>query len=118
MPEALDRVLDTPHLLALAAALGWASGFRLYAAVFLTGMAGWLGWVALPPGLTVLQHPAVLVASRTDPWSSHRQSLALASDWGADFVDAGEAGRIDAESGHGPWPDGLLKLGGFLKRLG
>ena len=63
MPESLNRVLDTPHLLALAAALGWASGFRLYAAVFLTGMAGWLGWVALPPGLTVLQHPAVLVAS-------------------------------------------------------
>jgi hypothetical protein len=63
MPEALDRVVDTPHLLALAAALGWASGFRLYAAVFLTGMAGWLGWVPLPPGLTVLQHPAVLIAS-------------------------------------------------------
>jgi predicted alpha/beta hydrolase family esterase len=65
-----------------------------------------------------LPWPAVLVASRTDPWSSHRQSLALASDWGADFVDAGEAGRIDADSGHGPWPDGLLKLGALLKRLG
>ena len=65
-----------------------------------------------------LPWPSVLVASRTDPWSSHRQSLALASDWGADFVDAGEAGRIDADSGHGPWPDGLLKLGGFLKKLG
>ncbi|HXT07004.1 MAG TPA: alpha/beta hydrolase [Roseiarcus sp.] len=65
-----------------------------------------------------LPWPAVLVASRTDPWSSHRQSLALASDWGADFIDAGESGRIDAASGHGPWPDGLLKLGGFLKRLG
>ena len=65
-----------------------------------------------------LPWPSVLVASRTDPWSSHRQSLALASDWGADFTDAGESGRIDAESGHGPWPDGLLKLGAFLKRLG
>ena len=65
-----------------------------------------------------LPWPSVLVASRTDPWSSHRQSLALASDWGADFVDAGESGRIDAESGHGPWPDGLLRLGGFLKKLG
>jgi predicted alpha/beta hydrolase family esterase len=65
-----------------------------------------------------LPWPSVLVASRTDPWSSHRQSLALASDWGSDFIDAGEAGRIDADSGHGPWPDGLLKLGGFLKRLG
>jgi predicted alpha/beta hydrolase family esterase len=65
-----------------------------------------------------LPWPAMLVASRTDPWASHRQSLAIASEWGADFVDAGEAGRIDAESGHGPWPDGLLKLGAFLKKLG
>ena len=55
--------LDTTHLIALAAALGWASGLRLYAVVFLTGMAGWLGWVSLPPGLHVLQHPLVLGAS-------------------------------------------------------
>jgi len=63
MPDALTHLIDTPQLLALAAALGWASGFRLYAAVFLTGMAGWMGWVSLPAGLHVLQHPAVLVAS-------------------------------------------------------
>jgi hypothetical protein len=54
---------DTPQLMALAAALGWASGFRLYAAVFLTGLAGWMGWLQLPAGLHVLQHPGVLVAS-------------------------------------------------------
>ncbi|MFI4927825.1 MAG: DUF4126 domain-containing protein [Burkholderiales bacterium] len=63
MQEALSHLADTPQLLALAAALGWASGFRLYAAVFLTGIAGWMGWIHLPPGLLVLQHPAVLVAS-------------------------------------------------------
>lgn len=57
------HLLDAPQLLALAAALGWASGFRLYAAVFITGMAGYLGWLTLPPGLHVLQHPAVLAAS-------------------------------------------------------
>jgi hypothetical protein len=61
--ESLGRLVDTPQLLALAAALGWASGFRLYAAVFLTGAAGWMGWLDLPPGLQVLQNPAVLVAS-------------------------------------------------------
>ena len=55
--------LDTPGLLALAAALGWASGLRLYAVVFITGLAGLAGWVALPDGLQVLQHPALLVAS-------------------------------------------------------
>ncbi len=55
--------LDMPSLLALAAVLGWASGFRLYAVVFITGMAGVVGWVALPQGLQLLQHPAMLVAS-------------------------------------------------------
>ncbi len=55
--------LDTSHLLAVAAALGWASGLRLYAVLFLTGVAGAAGWVALPPGLQVLQSPAMLGAS-------------------------------------------------------
>jgi predicted alpha/beta hydrolase family esterase len=73
-------------------------------------------WPELPRAR--LPWPSVLVASRTDPWASHRESLALASDWGSDFVDAGESGRIDADSGHGPWPDGLLKLGALLKKLG
>ena len=55
--------LDLTHLVALAAALGWASGLRLYAVVFITGAVGWLGWVPLPAGLTLLQHPVVLGAS-------------------------------------------------------
>jgi hypothetical protein len=55
--------LDMPSLLALAAALGWASGFRLYAVVFLVGMMGVMGWMPLPPGLAMLQHPVVLMVS-------------------------------------------------------
>jgi hypothetical protein len=62
--EATGR-MDLPSLFALAAALGWASGFRLYAVVFLVGAAGTAGWISLPPGLTVLQHPAMLIASGT-----------------------------------------------------
>jgi hypothetical protein len=54
---------DTTHLIALAAALGWASGLRLYAVLFLTGLAGWMGWVELPAGLQLLQHPLMLGAS-------------------------------------------------------
>ncbi len=57
------HLADTPQLLALAAALGWASGVRLYAAVFAVGMAGFMGWIDLPQGLQVLQHPGVLAAS-------------------------------------------------------
>ena len=55
--------LDLPQLIAIAAALGWASGLRLYAVVFLTGLAGWLGWVELPHGLQVLQTPLLLGVS-------------------------------------------------------
>jgi hypothetical protein len=61
--DAFAHLIDAPQLLALAAALGWASGIRLYAAVFLVGIAGFLGWIGLPPGLQVLQHPGVLAAS-------------------------------------------------------
>lgn len=55
--------LDTTQLIALAAALGWASGLRLYAVLFLTGLAGYLQWVDLPAGLQLLEHPAALAAS-------------------------------------------------------
>jgi len=55
--------LDMPSLLALAAALGWASGFRLYAVTFIVGGLGALGWLALPGGLQVLSSPAVLIIS-------------------------------------------------------
>ena len=55
--------LDTTQLMAVAAGLGWASGLRLYAVVFLTGMAGYLGWVDLPSGLKLLQSPLMLGAS-------------------------------------------------------
>lgn len=62
MNQALQS-LDMTSLLALAAALGWASGFRLYAVVFLVGTSGAAGWIPLPQGLQVLQHPAVLAVS-------------------------------------------------------
>jgi len=55
--------LDTAGLLALAGALGWASGFRLYAVVFLVGAMGAAGWLPLPSGLSMLQQPVVLAAS-------------------------------------------------------
>jgi hypothetical protein len=59
-----DQVnLDLTQLVAIAAALGWASGLRLYAVVFLTGLAGWLGWVHLPGDLGVLASPIILGAS-------------------------------------------------------
>ena len=57
------QTLDTAQLIALAGALGWASGLRLYLVVLLTGLVGYMGWVDLPLGLRLLAHPVVLVGS-------------------------------------------------------
>ena len=48
---------------ALASLLAWASGVRLYLAVFAVGFAGYLGYVDLPAGLKVIEHPYVIGAS-------------------------------------------------------
>ena len=54
---------DTLQLVALAATVGWASGLRLYAVLFVLGGLGYLHWIDLPAGLAALAHPLVLAAS-------------------------------------------------------
>ena len=58
-----DATFDVWQLVAMAAALGWASGVRLYAVLFIVGGLGYLGWMPLPGGLGALTHPFVLAAS-------------------------------------------------------
>jgi len=48
---------------ALASLLAWASGVRLYLVVFAMGLGGYFGYIELPPGLKVLQHPWVIGAA-------------------------------------------------------
>ncbi len=59
----MDTLLRYLPEIALAAALAWGSGLRLYATLFALGLAGWLGWIVLPPHLGALAHPLVLSAS-------------------------------------------------------
>ena len=58
-PLIIDRLPD----IALAAALAWGSGLRLYLVLFLVGLAGYAGLIDLPEKLAMLAHPAVLGAS-------------------------------------------------------
>jgi hypothetical protein len=51
--------------------------------------------------------PAMLVASRNDPWMSFGQARHLSNAWNADLIDLGFAGHINVESGFGPWPGGF-----------
>ena len=45
---------------ALASLLAWASGVRLYLVVFAVGLAGYMGYVEMPAGLKILEHPWVI----------------------------------------------------------
>ena len=58
--EALLRHLPE---IALASALAWGSGLRLYATLFALGLAGWFGWIELPQHLGLLAHPLVMSVS-------------------------------------------------------
>lgn len=64
-----------------------------------------------------LPFPSVLVASRTDPHCDYEKAEDIAYAWGSAIVDAGDAGHINTDSGHGPWPEGLMRFAGFLKIL-
>jgi len=55
--------LQVLQSVALASLLAWASGLRLYLVVFAVGLAGYLGYIELPAGLKVLQHPWVIGAA-------------------------------------------------------
>jgi len=66
-----------------------------------------------PHPKVLLPFPAILVASRDDPFAHIDRAFDMAKDWGAAFVDAGAVGHINAVSGLGDWREGM----GLLDRL-
>jgi uncharacterized protein len=64
-----------------------------------------------------LPFPSLVIASRDDPFSTFADSEDLARALGAELIDAGFSGHINSESGHGPWPEGLMRFAGFLRTL-
>lgn len=69
---------------------------------------------ALPRGR--FDVPAVVVASRNDPWMGFAMASDLASSWGADLHDLGHAGHVNVEAGFGPWPGGRSLRDGLAAR--
>jgi hypothetical protein len=64
-----------------------------------------------------LPFPALLIASSSDPYASPAEQTLLAQSLGAELVAAGDQGHINVASGHGPWPEGLMRFAGFLSKL-
>jgi predicted alpha/beta hydrolase family esterase len=61
-----------------------------------------------------LPFPAIAVISGNDPYAEAARSRGLAADWGAQVVDAGQAGHINADSHLGDWPQGHRLLQEWL----
>jgi predicted alpha/beta hydrolase family esterase len=74
------------------------------------------GFAPLP--MRRLPFPSAVVASTNDPYCSLERARVLAQNWGARFIQAGMMGHINVSSGHGPWPEGLMQFGWFLKMVG
>lgn len=64
-----------------------------------------------------LPFPSITIASRNDPYCAFEVAEDIAGAWGSKFIDAGEAGHLNAEAGFGPWPEGSMTFAQFLSRL-
>jgi uncharacterized protein len=58
---------------------------------------------------------SVLVGSEDDPWLGFAKAERLAHALGADFINLGRAGHINARSGFGAWPGGLKLVQGLRR---
>lgn len=64
-----------------------------------------------------LPYRSVLVASSNDPYCPIRLAGAYARAWGSEFVRLQNAGHINVESGHGPWPLGRALLQSLVQEM-
>lgn len=71
-----------------------------------------------PVVMQPLPFASELLGSRNDPFCSLQRAQQFAAAWGADFVDYGDAGHINADSGLGDWPDGVARLDALIQRAG
>ena len=71
-------------------------------------------WSPIP--LQQLPFKSLLVASSNDPYCSLERAAQFARDWGADFIDAGQLGHLNAESGLGDWPQGQALLNNLVNK--
>lgn len=69
-----------------------------------------------PMVMQPLPFAAELLGSRNDPFCRIDRAQQFAAAWGANFVDCGEVGHLNADSGLGDWPDGLARLKALNER--
>ena len=68
----------------------------------------------LPQRLDV---PSIFVASRSDPWLDFDKAQHWAEILGSQFIDFGNVGHINIESGFGAWQQGFDLFGQFKREV-
>ena len=119
-PDAPARIVLVAHSLGCQLVAAWAAhstlGHRIRAALLVAPgdpqtdavaavLASWAPVVLQP-----LPFPSVLIGSQDDPYCRIERARHFAASWGAQFVDYGNAGHINADSDLGDWPDGHHRL--------
>ena len=67
-----------------------------------------------PIVLQRLPFASTLLGSHDDPYCTFTRAQQLASAWGSTFVDYGNKGHINSDSGLGDWPEGRALLNQLL----
>ncbi|MCX8521202.1 MAG: alpha/beta hydrolase [Rhodoferax sp.] len=70
-----------------------------------------------PVVLRALPFTSMLLASHNDPWCSFARAAHFAQAWGAELLDWGHCGHINADSGLGDWPEGHAVLERLQARI-
>lgn len=70
------------------------------------------GFTPIP--LEPLGFKSIVVTSSNDEWVGLERARFFADRWGSEFINIGDAGHINAQSGYGEWKEGL----GILEGLG
>ncbi|MCZ4313227.1 alpha/beta hydrolase [Comamonadaceae bacterium G21597-S1] len=119
-PDAPARIVLVAHSLGCQLVAAWAAhsglAHRIRAALLVAPgdpqteavaavLASWS-----PVVLQTLPFPSVLIGSQDDPYCRIDRARHFAANWGSQFVDYGNAGHINADSGLGDWPDGHDRL--------
>jgi predicted alpha/beta hydrolase family esterase len=123
---AAGRVVLVAHSLACVAVAAWADRRSSLVArvecAFLVAPPDLDGMAECPSPLRSfapvprrkLPFRSLLVGSENDPYMTSAGARDLASAWGSAFANAGAAGHINVNSGHGPWPQGARLLASLM----
>jgi uncharacterized protein len=70
------------------------------------------GFIPIP--LDKLNFKTIVITSANDVWVSLERVEFFAKSWGSEFINIGNAGHINVDSGHSNWEEGLQLLKTFF----